>query len=73
MNGMFYDSSFNNDISDWDVSGVTKMRVMFLSNHVFNQNISSWNVTNVTDCSSFSGDTPQWTLPKPNFTNCNPD
>jgi hypothetical protein len=31
-----------------------------------------WNVVNVSYCSYFSDDTPSWTLPQPNFTNCNP-
>jgi len=46
---------------------------MFSENSVFNQNLSSWNVSNVTNCVGFSDNTPQWTLPKPNFTNCNPN
>jgi len=27
---------------------------------------------NVTSCGEFNDNTPQWTLPKPNFTNCTP-
>jgi len=38
----------------------------------FNQDLSSWDVTNVTECSFFDQNTPQWILPKPNFTNCTP-
>jgi len=30
-------------------------------------------VSNVSSCSGFSDNTPSWTLPQPNFTNCNPD
>jgi surface protein len=48
------------------------MRIMF-SESQFNQNLSGWNVANVTDCSSFSGNALQWVLPKPNFTNCDPN
>ena len=33
----------------------------------FNQDLSSWDVSNVNSYSGFSGWTPQWTLPKPNF------
>ena len=84
MIGMFQSSQFNGDISNWDVSNVTDMRNMFnnvLHNSnpdlyyevVFNQDLSSWNVSNVTECNGFSSYTTQWTLPKPNFTNCNPD
>jgi len=39
----------------------------------FNQDLSNWNVTNVTGCGSFSFGNRVWTLPKPNFTNCNPN
>jgi surface protein len=68
---MFSDSIFNGDISNWDVSSVTDMVSMFRSSQ-FNGDISNWNVSNVTQCNGFSTNTPQWTLPKPNFTNCNP-
>ena len=63
---------FNQDISSWDVSNVTNMYEMFENASSFNQNLSTWNVENVSDCSNFSYDTPQWTQPKPNFTNCIP-
>ena len=42
---MFYYSSFNQDISSWDVSNVKDMREMF-SRSPFNQDISSWVVPN---------------------------
>jgi len=29
-------------------------------------------VSKVVSCSSFDRNTPNWTLPKPNFTNCTP-
>ena len=72
MDGMFSSSSFNGDISNWDVSNVTDMNEMF-SGTEFNQDLSSWEVSNVSRCSSFSRNTPNWTLAKPNFTNCNPN
>jgi surface protein len=53
------------------VSNVTVMYRMFLSSE-FNQDLSTWNVDQVTDCFEFDHDNPQWTLPKPNFTNCIP-
>jgi len=76
MWGMFMGSKFNGDISSWDVSKVTTMKVMFKDNRVFNQDLSSWDVENVIDCTEFywtQDGSDVWTLPKPNFTNCNPD
>ena len=72
MTSMFKGSSLNQDISSWDVSSVTDMQRMFREASVFNQDLSIWNVTNVTDCSYFDTDAANWTLPKPNFTNCTP-
>ena len=71
--GMFSYSIFNGDISNWDVGKVVLMEGMFQDNSVFNQDLSSWDVSSVTNCMYFSTNTPQWTLPKPNFTNCNPN
>ena len=63
---------FNDDISKWNVSNVTNMYRMFYGAESFNRNLSNWNVNNVDYCIDFSFNTPQWTLPQPNFTNCNP-
>ena len=78
MEYMFsYSDNFNQDISSWDVSNVTNMSGMFSRNTVFNQDLSSWSVENVTTCTYFNFQLNQqatpWTLPQPNFTNCNPD
>ena len=65
MYGMFYDSKFNGDISQWDVSNVTNMSWMF-NESKFNRDINQWDVSNVTDMSSmfnesvFNGDISQW-------------
>ena len=68
MNSMFsYAQAFNQPIGNWDVSNVTDMSYMFYSATAFNQDLSSWNVNNVTNYDDFSSDTPNWTLPKPNF------
>ncbi len=72
MGSMFNYSQFNQDISSWNVSNVTDMGLMFNSSQ-FNQDISSWDVSKVTICANFSTGAISWTLPKPNFTNCNPD
>lgn len=71
MSAMFnVATDFNVDISSWDVSSVTIMASMFNNAVSYNQDLSSWVVSQVTNCSIFSGSTPSWTLPKPNFTNC---
>lgn len=71
--GMFFgpNTKFNGDISNWNVSNVTDMEVVFCYNKSFNQDLSNWNVSNVTKCRFFLEDNPQWTLKKPNFINCN--
>ena len=60
-------TSFNGDISEWDVSGVTDMSGMFLDAESFNGDISSWDVSGVTDmfgmfagADSFNGDISEW-------------
>jgi surface protein len=78
MSGMFDGlesggTSFNQDISSWDTSNVTNMNAMFRYATSFNQNLSSWDVSKVTDCPGFSASTTSWILPKPNFTNCDPN
>ena len=52
------------------MSSVTNMESMFQSAAAFNQNLSSWNVDGVTSCNNLCENTTSWTLPKPNFTNC---
>ena len=67
MWAMFQSSVFNQDISNWNVSNVNNMKSMFSGSLFFNQDLSKWNVVNVNSYSSFSYNTPQWTLPKPIF------
>ena len=49
MHAIFYNSRFNGDISNWDVSQVTDMSHMFAWAAAFNGDISTWNVARVTD------------------------
>lgn len=60
-------SSFNADISKWDVSNVSDMWDMFFGASSFNQDLSQWNVSKVTNmhgmfekASSFNQDLNQW-------------
>ena len=69
MYGMFWETPFNQDLSSWNVLNVKNMGVMF-SNSQMNQNLENWSVSQVDNCAFFDHFTPQWTLPKPNFTNC---
>ena len=66
------DNPFNQDLSSWDTSNVTNMSQMFQGS-LMNQDLSSWNVNNVGACTWFAKNTPNWTLPKPNFINCSVD
>lgn len=62
----FSNSSFNGDVSNWDVSNVTYMPGMFASATSFNGDVTNWDVSNVTDMSSmfaqtsFNGDISNW-------------
>ena len=50
-------STFNADISSWDVSSVTNMYSMFYSCNDFDQPIGSWDVSSVTNMHSMFGAT----------------
>ena len=65
--GCFFNSSFNGDISSWDVSSVTTMQSMFDGATSFNGDISGWDVSSVTNmydmfnhASSFNQDLSSW-------------
>ena len=47
----FQASTFNGDISKWDVSSVTGMSGMFQSAASFSDNLSKWDVSSVTGMS----------------------
>ena len=69
-------TSFNENISHWDMSNVTVMANMFNGAQGFNQDIGDWNTSNVTDmrgmfanASSFDQDIGNWDTS--NVTNMN--
>ena len=61
---MFAESSFNSDISSWDVSNVTDMSSMF-SGSDFNQDISSWNISKFTNVIDMFGNSKIESYNKP--------
>ena len=74
MQMMFYSATnFNQSLAGWEVGNVTNMQMMFANTDFFNQDLTYWDVVNVTNCSSFSTNNSQWTEPKPNFINCDPN
>ena len=71
MGGMFGNAqSYNQTILGWDTSNVTDMSYMFYGAASFNQDSHNINTANVTECTNFCLDAINWTLPKPNFSNC---
>jgi surface protein len=64
---LFEATSFNQDLSGWDVSQVTNMSYMFHGATSFNQDLSGWDVSQVTnmgsmfyDATSFNQDLSGW-------------
>ncbi len=74
MIGMFWEATeFNQDISDWDVSNVTRiyMQWLFLEASSFNQNLSKWCVENIqTEPINFSIGSPLEEENKPVWGTC---
>jgi hypothetical protein len=48
FNNFFRETSFNQDISGWDMSAATRVDQMFYGNTAFNQNIGGWVLSNCT-------------------------
>ena len=62
-------STFNEDVSHWDVSSVTNMKSMFHLAKIFNQDLSKWDVSSVVDMSGmfssaekFNQDLSEWNV-----------
>ena len=70
MFGMFAGAtSFNGNLSSWDVRTITNMSIMFSGTTSFNQDLSSWDVSAVTsmpnmfkNATSFNQDLSSWEL-----------
>lgn len=65
MSHLFYNTTFNGDISKWDVSKVENMHSMFQDSY-FSGDISKWDVSRVKDMdymflgSPLEGKEPRW-------------
>ncbi len=53
-------STFNQDLSTWDVSKVTNMSGMFRSAVIFNQDLSTWDVSKVTNMRAMFSNAPMF-------------
>ena len=51
MSGLFKNSKFNGNITEWDTSNVTDMSEMFMGTYYFNQPIGKWNTSKVKNMS----------------------
>ena len=72
MTGMFsYANSFNQDLSNWNVSNVTNMGYMFYNANSFNQDLSMWCVSQIPIApDQFDLGASSWTLPRPVWGTC---
>ena len=67
LSGMFKGSRFNQNINNWDVSGVKQMHEMFYDSR-FNKPLNKWDVSNVWDMeymfqlSKFNQDISMWNI-----------
>ena len=56
MSAMFQQSSFNGDISDWNVTNIVMFNSMFGGAGAFNQDLSPWNVTSAVNFNGMVSD-----------------
>lgn len=68
LDGLFDGATtFNQDLSSWDVSNVTSMVNTFRNASAYNQDLSSWDVSAVTSSAGFDTGATAWVQPKPPF------
>ena len=67
MSGLFKQTDFNGDISEWDVFNVRDMSYMFFGCESFNKDISKWNVSNIKYNSNIFNNCPIEEKYKPKF------
>lgn len=70
---MFYNSCFNGNINQWDVSNVESMKAMF-KNSSFNKNLNDWKPLKIKNNQIFENSIlkqnnkiPYWGLVEPDF------
>ena len=54
-----YNAYFNQDISSWDVSAVSTMKLMFSDAINLDQDLSNWDVSSVSDFTDMFNNTPE--------------
>jgi len=69
FNGIFRNTPFNQDISNWNMSSATRVDQMFFDATEFNQNIGGWTLSNCTNmgylffnCDAFDQDISGWDI-----------
>lgn len=66
-----FNTTFNEDISQWDTSNVTTMSGMFVENSLFNKPIGNWNTSNVTNMSGMFDSAELFNQPLNNWNTLN--
>ena len=70
-------TTFNSNLSNWNVTNITNMNYMFLDCRLFNCDLSKWDVKNVTSmvgmfegCNSLNSDLSNWNVSNVNDMRC---